>query len=304
MCVWTIITLSNLELLVQPGNEKASKTLTLFIFLKKILVCLFPINMRDVKPKKACFGQKQGKNGGKQTNSKFFLENRQSKYFCLTYFSKLNRDQVEKKLWHFEDNPVSGGNLAENPEKATPFVGFWHLKLLFRLFFDEKKEALFWKIKKKDHNKIKVFCSSKKKDFNTYIKKFYNHYCLQKKKMYSSFIDLKTCFFFVFQKASILLFKIWNIHFNHYNFNKHVNHLVQMCPYPRLPNNSLPLVEKNFLVFTRGEGNYSEPRFREKQTNFLGEKIFFPWFHEGGAIIRQFRVVRIFIIFSRPEKCP
>ena len=38
-----------------------------------------------------------------------FLENRQSEYFCLTYFSKLNRDQIEKKLWHFEDNPVSRG---------------------------------------------------------------------------------------------------------------------------------------------------------------------------------------------------
>ena len=64
--------------------------------------------------------------GNRQTQ-KIFLENRQSEYFCLTYFSKLNRDQIEKKLWHFEDNPVSGGgkNLPENPEKATPpFVGF------------------------------------------------------------------------------------------------------------------------------------------------------------------------------------
>ena len=59
-----------MELLVQPGDEKASKTLKLFIFLKKNLVCLFPINIRDFKPKKAFFGQKQGKNGGKQTNSK------------------------------------------------------------------------------------------------------------------------------------------------------------------------------------------------------------------------------------------
>ena len=38
-----------------------------------------------------------------------FLENRQNESFCLTYFSKLNRDQIEKKLWHFEDNPVSRG---------------------------------------------------------------------------------------------------------------------------------------------------------------------------------------------------
>jgi hypothetical protein len=53
--------------------------------------------------------KKVGEDGGKQTNSKFFLENRQSEYFCLTYFSKLNRDHIGEKLWHFEDNPVSGG---------------------------------------------------------------------------------------------------------------------------------------------------------------------------------------------------
>ena len=45
--------------------------------------------------------------GNRQTQN-FFLESRQSEYFCLAYFSKLNRDQIEKKLWHFEDNPVSG----------------------------------------------------------------------------------------------------------------------------------------------------------------------------------------------------
>ena len=61
-----------MELLVQPGDEKASKTLKLFFF-EKFLVCLFPINIRDCKPKKAFFGQKQGKNGEKQTNSIFFF---------------------------------------------------------------------------------------------------------------------------------------------------------------------------------------------------------------------------------------
>ena len=70
--------------------------------------------------------KKEGKMvGNRQTH--FFLENRQNEYFCLTHFSKLNRDQIEKRLWHFEDNPVTrgGGNTAENPEKATPpFVGF------------------------------------------------------------------------------------------------------------------------------------------------------------------------------------
>ena len=71
--------------------------------------------------------KKGGENGGKQTSSKKFLENRQSEYFCLTYSSKLDRDHIGQKLWHFEDNPISGEGegLPENPEKAVPpFVGF------------------------------------------------------------------------------------------------------------------------------------------------------------------------------------
>jgi hypothetical protein len=52
-----------------------------------------------------------------------------------------------------------------------------------------------------------------------------------------------------------------------------------------------PLVEKNFLVFTRGtRGNYSKPRFREKQGNFFG-KNFFLVFMRAKAIIRQFLVL-------------
>ena len=86
--------------------------------------------MRHFWKKRLNFLKKGGENGGKQTNSKFVLENRQSEYFCLTYFSKLNRDQIEKKLWHFEDNPVSGGNLPENSEKATrPLIRFLYLLL-------------------------------------------------------------------------------------------------------------------------------------------------------------------------------
>ena len=75
--------------------------------------------------------KKGGENGGKQTNSKIFLENRQSEYFCLTYFSKLNRDQIEKKLWHFEDNPVSGGGetFQKIPKKRH------HLSLGFDMHF-------------------------------------------------------------------------------------------------------------------------------------------------------------------------
>jgi len=134
-----------LELLVQLGDEKASKTLKLFIFLKKVLVCLFPINIRDFKPKRAFFGQKQGKNGGKQTNSKIFLENRQSKYFCLTYFSKLNRDQVEKKLWHFEDNLVSGG--GEKPcRKSRKSDTTFRWVLMCKIFFNSERKFVTSKV--------------------------------------------------------------------------------------------------------------------------------------------------------------
>ena len=49
--------------------------------------------------------KKESNNGGKQTNSIFF--GKQTKW--ILFFSKLNRDKIEKKLWHFEDNPVSTG---------------------------------------------------------------------------------------------------------------------------------------------------------------------------------------------------
>ena len=39
-----------------------------------------------------------GVKGWETDKLKMFGGNRQSKYFCLTYFSKLNRDQIEKKL--------------------------------------------------------------------------------------------------------------------------------------------------------------------------------------------------------------
>ena len=68
-------------LLQHLGYEKASTTLKLFI-KKKQLICLFPINIRDFKPKKAFFAQKQGKNGGKQTKPKIFL-GKQTKWKLL-----------------------------------------------------------------------------------------------------------------------------------------------------------------------------------------------------------------------------
>ena len=53
--------------------------------------------------------------------------NRQSEYFCLTYFSKLNRDQIEKKLWHFEDNPVSGGGKPSRKSRKSDMTFRWVL---------------------------------------------------------------------------------------------------------------------------------------------------------------------------------
>ena len=67
--------------------------------------------------------------GNRQTN---FFFGKETKWILLSniLFQTQQRHQIEQKLWHFEDNPVSrggGGNAAENPEKATwPFVGVWH----------------------------------------------------------------------------------------------------------------------------------------------------------------------------------
>ena len=55
------------------GTSKVCRSISntqTFHFFRIFLVCLFLINIRDFKPKKAFFGQIQGKNGGKQTKSK------------------------------------------------------------------------------------------------------------------------------------------------------------------------------------------------------------------------------------------
>ena len=60
--------------------------------------------------------QTQKKLENRQTQKK--LENRQSEYFCQTYCSKLNRGQIEKKLWHFEDNEISGREPCRKSRKS------------------------------------------------------------------------------------------------------------------------------------------------------------------------------------------
>ena len=73
-CVWTIIICSNLKLLVHPRYVEASQTLKHFIFLEIFLVCLFPINIRDFKPKNAkkkCFlAKNKAKMVGNRQNQK------------------------------------------------------------------------------------------------------------------------------------------------------------------------------------------------------------------------------------------
>ena len=81
-----------------------------FSFKIFFVVCLFPANIRN-------FLGKEGKKWWETDKLKKILENRQSEYFCQTYFSKLNRDQIEKKLWYFEDNPVSRGETFQKIPK-------------------------------------------------------------------------------------------------------------------------------------------------------------------------------------------
>ena len=59
-------------LLQHLGDEKAFKTLKLFIFIKKILICLFPTNIRDFKQKSRFLAKNQQKMVGNRQNQKCF----------------------------------------------------------------------------------------------------------------------------------------------------------------------------------------------------------------------------------------
>ena len=69
-------------------------------------VCLFPTNARNFRQKIPTFLKKWRKEGGKQTNSEKNLEKRQNENFYLAYFSKRNRDQIEKKVIPFWRPPL------------------------------------------------------------------------------------------------------------------------------------------------------------------------------------------------------
>ena len=131
-----------MELLVQPGDEKASRTLKLFIFLEKILICLFSTNIRDLSQKKRFVVKNKEKNGGKQTKSKIVLENRQSENFCLTYFSKPDRDPIEKSYTVLKTPTVTRGGGAK---KSKQFPRIRHdLSLGFDVLFPLVKNNLFF----------------------------------------------------------------------------------------------------------------------------------------------------------------
>ena len=51
------------------------------------------------------------------------LENKQNENFCITYFFKLNKNGIEKKVWDFEDNTVSQGRGTVQKIPAKP-LGF------------------------------------------------------------------------------------------------------------------------------------------------------------------------------------
>ena len=96
------------------------KKKTLVVFAEQKKSFCFP-SIYTILGKKSIFWEKGGKNGGKQTNSKNFLENSHNENFCLTYFSKLNRDHIEKKLYRFEDNTASkeGGPCRKSRKSDT-----------------------------------------------------------------------------------------------------------------------------------------------------------------------------------------
>ena len=75
----TIISLSNLEMLVQPVNEKVPKALKFFLSLS-----VSHPNIRNFKHNKVIF--LKSKKNGKKTTAFKNLRNTQSENFRLTYF--------------------------------------------------------------------------------------------------------------------------------------------------------------------------------------------------------------------------
>ena len=100
-------------------QRRISNTQTFHLKKIKNLVCLFPTNIRNFSQKIQTFLKKCGKRGGKQTNYKIVLENRQNENFCLTYFPTLNRDPIEKKFYRFEDPHCNRGHHRFDMQDVT-----------------------------------------------------------------------------------------------------------------------------------------------------------------------------------------
>ena len=83
------------------------------------------------------------------------MENRQSEYFCLTYFSKLNRDQIEKKLWHFKDNQVTRGGKHCRKSRKRDTTFRWVLMCIFtkNILLRKKEKNHCEQVKKRRRSK-------------------------------------------------------------------------------------------------------------------------------------------------------
>ena len=88
---------------------EGSKGVKVFDFWNSFWICLFPTDIHYFKQKKALFLKKGVKMvGNRQTREKkSTIWKRET--FYLTHFFNLNSGQLEKKVWHFEDDTVSGG---------------------------------------------------------------------------------------------------------------------------------------------------------------------------------------------------
>ena len=96
-----------------------------------------PINIRDFKLPEAFCQKNKVKNGGKQTKSNVFQENKQSENFCLRCISKLDNDPNRKKSY---GSLKSGDNKREKKrerererERSNNFPGKFNTT--FRWFY-------------------------------------------------------------------------------------------------------------------------------------------------------------------------
>ena len=105
--------------------------LKLFIFEKKITLCLLPTKIRALDLKNPLFLGKRGKKWWETDKLKkkgYYLKREN---FCLTYLFNATGNQIEKKLWRFKAiGYLGGGNFGGKSRKIRH-----HLSLGFDVFF-------------------------------------------------------------------------------------------------------------------------------------------------------------------------